>query len=49
LSEDEQINIINLINASGQRIITVENRILEPKIARFAVNVYAKVWEGVDE
>ena len=39
LSEDEQTNIINLINASGQRIITVENRILEPKIARFAINV----------
>lgn len=49
LSEDEQTNIINLINASGQRIITVENRILEPKIARFAVNVQAKVWEGYDE
>ena len=49
LSEDEQTNIINLINASGQRIITVENRILEPKIARFAINVQAKVWEGVDE
>lgn len=49
LSEDEQANIINLINASGQRIITVENRIIQPKIARFAVNVEAKIWDNYDE
>lgn len=49
LSEDEQTNIINLINASGQRIITVENRLLQPKIARFALNVKAKIWDNFDE
>lgn len=49
LSEDEQANIINLINASGQRIITVENRIVQPKVARFAVNVEAKIWDNYDE
>lgn len=49
LSEDEQANIINLINASGQRIITVENRIVQPKIARFAVNVEVKIWDNYDE
>lgn len=49
LSEDEQANIINLINASGQRIITVENRIVQPKIANFALNVQAKIWDNYDE
>ena len=49
LSEDEQENIINLINASGQRIITVENRIIQPKIARFALNVQVKIWENYEE
>lgn len=49
LSQDEQENIINLINASGQRIITVENRLIEPKIAKFAVNIQAKIWENYDE
>jgi len=49
LSEDEQENIINLINASGQRIITLENRIIQPKIARFALNVQVKIWENYDE
>ena len=49
LSDDEQKNIINLINASGQRIITVENRIIQPKIVRFAINVEAKIWSNYDE
>lgn len=49
LSEDEQANIINLINASGQRIITVENRIVQPKVARFAVNIEVKIWDNYDE
>lgn len=46
LSEDEQQNIINLIDNSGQRIITVENKLLKPKCPRFAVNAQVKIWEG---
>ena len=46
LTQDEQNNIINLIENSGQKIITVENKILQPKIARFSVNAQAKIWEG---
>lgn len=46
LSTDEQNNIINLIDNSGQKIITVENKILEPKTPRFAVNTQVKIWEG---
>lgn len=46
LTEEEQNNIINLIDNSGQKIITVENKILQPKIARFSVNAQVKIWEG---
>lgn len=49
LTDDEQNNIINMIEESGQKIITVENRIVQPKIARFSVNVYAKIWNGYNE
>lgn len=46
LSEDEKNNILNLIDASGQRAITIENRITSPKLPRFALNVEVKIWEG---
>jgi hypothetical protein len=49
LTDDEQENILNLLNYSGQRIITVENRIISPKTVRFAINVHAKLWEGYNE
>lgn len=46
LTEDEQFNILQMIEDSGQKIITMENRIINPKIARFAVNANVKIWEG---
>lgn len=46
LTNDEQENILNLIDNSGQRIITVENKMLQPKCPRFAVNAQVKIWEG---
>ena len=46
LTEDEQYNILNMIEDSGQKIITMENRIINPKVARFSVNANVKIWEG---
>lgn len=46
LSDDEQYNILQLIENSGQKIITMENRLLSPKTPRFAINANAKIWEG---
>lgn len=46
LTEDEQYNILQMIEDSGQKIITMENRIINPKVARFAVNANVKIWEG---
>lgn len=45
LTEDEKYNILNLIDMSGQGVITVENRILKPLYPRFSVNVQVRIWE----
>ena len=49
LSDEEQYNILQMIENSGQKIITMENRMLVPKIARFAVNANMKLWEGYNK
>ena len=46
LTTEEQANLINLIDNSGQRIITVENKIIQPKMPRFAINTQVKIWDG---
>ena len=46
LTEDEQYNVLQMIEESGQKIITMENRILEPKTPRFAINADVKLWDG---
>lgn len=46
LNDDEKNNIINLIDASGQRVITVENQIIDPKIPRFAINADVRLWDN---
>ena len=49
LTEDEQYNILQMIEDSGQKIITMENRILEPKMPRFSINADVKLWEGYNK
>lgn len=49
LSEDEQQSILDLIEESGQRVITIENKILQPRIAKFAINISVRKWEGSSE
>ena len=46
LTSDEKVNILNLIEATGQRIMTIENRIINPLYPRFAINVMIRMWEG---
>ena len=46
LTVDEQANILNLIEQTGQRIMTIENRIISPLYPKFAVNVMVRIWEG---
>lgn len=44
-SNDEKYNILNLIDMSGQSIITVENKIIEPKLPRFSLNIQIRIWD----
>ena len=49
LSESEQRSIINLIEQSGEKILTVDNRILKPLFPKFAINIDIHKWDGVSE
>lgn len=46
LSDDEKQGIVNLIEDSGQRVITVENRIIDPIYVKFAINIFIQMWSN---
>ena len=46
LTEDEKTAILNLIEDSGQRVITVDNRILDPIYVKFAINIFIHMWSN---
>lgn len=46
LTDDEKKGILDLIEESGQRIITVDNEIIDPKMPQFAINIFIQMWEG---
>jgi len=46
LTSDEKTAILDLIEESGQRVITVDNSILEVKYPKFAINMTLILWEG---
>lgn len=46
LSDNEKLAILDLIEESGQRIITVDNQILEIEYPRFVLNMSLILWEG---
>ena len=46
LSDDEKNGILNLIDDSGQKIITVENKILDPNFVNFAINIFIQIWSN---
>lgn len=46
LRDDEKVNILDVIEASGQRILTVDNVIIDPVMPRFAVNVRVRIWDN---
>lgn len=48
LTADEKYNILNLIDMSGQGIISVEHRIMRVLYPRFAINIAVRLWEGYD-
>jgi hypothetical protein len=46
LNDNEKIAILDLIEESGQRIITVDNQILTIQQPRFTLNMSLILWEG---
>lgn len=48
LTTDEKTAILDLIEESGQRVITIDNSILEIKYPRFVLNMSLLLWEGYE-
>ena len=48
LSVDEKTAILDLIEESGQRVITVDNAILELQYPKFVLNMSVILWEGYE-
>ncbi len=48
LTKDEKQGILNLIENSGQKMLTVENRIIDPIYVKFAVNIFVQIWSEYD-
>ena len=48
LTDDEKTGILNLIEDSGQKLVTVDNRIIDPIFAKFAMNIFVQIWSTHD-
>jgi len=48
LTESQKNRILQVIDESGQKIVTTEIKILDPKISRYVVNILVTVFEGYD-
>ena len=48
LNDAEKVAILDLIEESGQRVITVDNAILEIQYPKFVINMSLILWEGAD-
>ncbi len=48
LTEFQKNRLLQVIEDSGQKIVTTEVKILEPKISRYVLNILITVFEGYD-
>ena len=48
LTDDEKNGLIELIDNSGQKIITVDNQVIDPIYVKFAMNVFIQMWDTFD-
>jgi hypothetical protein len=48
MGEDEKTALLDLIEESGQRVVTVDNPILDIQYPRFVVNMSMLLWEGYE-
>lgn len=48
LTNDEIIGIKDLIESSGQQMITTDVEIIQPKTPKFAINCFIQIWNGYE-
>ena len=48
ITDIEKEGILNLIDDSGQRIVTVDNKIIDPVYVRFAMNIFVQIYNNYD-
>lgn len=48
LTTPEKNGIMSLIDDSGQQMVTVDNKIVDPIFVRFAINMFVQMWTGYD-
>jgi hypothetical protein len=48
LTDFQKNRILKVIEESGQKIVTTEIKILDPKISRYVINVFISIFEGYD-
>lgn len=46
LTDDEKNGIIDLIKNSGQQMLTMDNKIINPVCPKFAINCFIQMWEN---
>jgi hypothetical protein len=48
LSDTEKTRLLQVVEESGQKIVTTEVKIIDPTISRYVVNVLISIFEGYD-
>jgi hypothetical protein len=48
LTDYQKQRLLNAIDESGQKIVTTEVKILDPKISRYVINILISIFEGYD-
>lgn len=48
LTSDEIIGIKQLIESSGQQMITTDVEVIQPKTPKFAINCFIQMWDGYE-
>jgi len=48
LTDDEKTAVLDLIDNSGAKVLTIENRIIDPIYARFAINIFVQIYSDYE-
>lgn len=46
LTDDEKTGILNMIEDSGRKVISIENRIIDPSYVKFAINAFIRIYDN---